>query len=332
MKKKGSDFNNYKTFLKSSIKDKLKIILKLLGFKHIIYNFIYFILSSLIKSKNYFLKGIMFDTLKHTNELAIVKGNHNEKFIIFTNDNVVSKETFITGEFDLIKLEKTLKFLKKKPIKTIYDIGANIGTICIPAIKRGLINNAFAVEPEKKNFELLKLNVSLNNLEDKIKFYNYALSDKDDEIVEMEISSNNYGDHRIKGKINFNTHGEEGREIVKVKTKKFDTLFKNINPLENLVWMDTQGYEPVILSGAINLIKSKAPLVLEFWPYSLKRAGLWDKMLECLKYFDYFVDLSDEKLIVKKIDERAILELGSGWEEEKKGSYTFYTDLLLLKE
>ena len=113
MKKKGSDFNNYKTFLKSSIKDKLKIILKLLGFKHIIYNFIYFILSSLIKSKNYFLKGIMFDTLKHTNELAIVKGNHNEKFIIFTNDNVVSKETFITGEFDLIKLEKTLKFLKK---------------------------------------------------------------------------------------------------------------------------------------------------------------------------------------------------------------------------
>ena len=325
-------FDNSKKFFKLETKNKLKSLLKLLGFKYIIYNFIYFFLSKIIKSKNYFLKGVVFDTLKHTNELTIVKGNFNEKFILFTNDNVISKEMFINGKFDLTKLEKTLEFLKEKKIKTIYDIGANIGTICIPAIKRGLIENAFAVEPEKKNFELLKLNISLNNLEDKIVSHNYALSNKDDEFVEMEIAPDNYGDHRIKNKVNFNIHGEEDRKTVKVKTKKFDTLFKNVNPLNNLVWMDTQGYEPVILSGANNLINSKTPLVLEFWPYALKRAGLWEKMLEDLKNFDYYVDLSEQKLSAIKINENAILELQNGWDNELKGSHSLYKDLILLKE
>ena len=290
-------------------------------------------MSRIIKSKNYFLKGVVFDALKHANEITIIKSDFNERFILFTNDNVISKEMFINGKFDLIKLERALKFLnQKKKINTIYDIGANIGVICIPAVKRGLIKNAFAVEPEKKNFELLKLNISLNHLEDKIISYNYALSNKDDEFVEMELASDNYGDHRIKSEINFNIHGEEDRKTIKVKTKKFDTLFKNINPVNDLIWMDTQGYEPIVLSGANNLINSKAPLVLEFWPYALKRSGLWEKMFEHLKNFDYYVDLSDQNLLAKKIDDNAILELQNGWGNEIKDSYSLYTDLILLKE
>ena len=39
---------------------------------------------------------------------------------------------------------------------TFLDIGANIGVICIPAVKRGLVESANAVEPERKNFELLQ--------------------------------------------------------------------------------------------------------------------------------------------------------------------------------
>ena len=148
----------------------------------------------------------------------------------------------------------------------------------------------------------------------------------------MEIATDNYGDHRIKNKINFNIHGEEDRKIVNVKTKKFDTLFKNINPSSDLVWMDTQGYEPIVLSGAKNLINSKTPLVLEFWPYALKRSGLWEKMFEHLKSFDYYVDLSDQNLFTKKIDENAILKLQNGWDNELKGSHSLYTDLILLKE
>jgi len=334
MKKYSETFHDkFKNFIKLNTTRKLKWALRLLGIKHIIYNIVYFFFSKIIKSKNYFLKGVVFDSLKHANELTIVKSDFNERFILFTNDNVISKEMFINGKFDLVKLERALKFLnKKKKIKTIYDIGANIGVICIPAVKRGLIENAFAVEPEKKNFELLKLNISLNNLEDRVISYNYALSNKDDEFVEMELASDNYGDHRIKNEINFNIHGEEDRKTVKVKTKKFDTLFKNINPINDLVWMDTQGFEPIILSGAKNLIDNKVPIVLEFWPYALKRSGSWEKMIELLKFFDYFVDLSDQNLTPIKINDNTVMELCNGWENEKKGLYSLFTDLILLKE
>ena len=148
----------------------------------------------------------------------------------------------------------------------------------------------------------------------------------------MEIAPDNSGDHRIKNKINFNIHGEENREIIKVKTKKFDTLFKNVNPTNDIVWMDTQGFEPIILSGAKNLIDSKVPIVLEFWPYALKRSGSWEKMINFLNFFDYFVDLSDQNLNPIKINNNTIMDLRSGWENEKKGLYSLYTDLILLKE
>ena len=170
---------------------------------------------------------------------------------------------------------------KKVKIKNLYDIGANIGSICIPAVKRNLVETAFAVEPVSKNFQLLRINVILNNLEEKIKLFNFALSSEDDQKLDMELASDNSGDHRIRlNKSDTNLYDEEKRKIEKVKTKKFDTLFQNLNRESDLVWIDSQGFEPVILSGVQNLLKSKTPIVIEFWPYGLKRNNLTEKSVE----------------------------------------------------
>ena len=83
-------------------------------------------------------------------------------------------------------------------ITKLYDIGANIGVTCIPAVNRGLVKRAIAVEPEPENFKLLKLNIILNNLEDKIETLNYALSSESDKFLNLEISNDNSGDHRIR--------------------------------------------------------------------------------------------------------------------------------------
>ena len=108
-------------------------------------------------------------------------------------------------------------------------------------------------------------------------------------------------------------------------------MFKNINPKTDLIWIDTQGYEPIILSGAKDLINSKAPIVLEFWPYALKRIGSWELMLKIIAQFDKYIDLSQETIELHEISEKSLLKLKDGWGEEKKGSYSLYTDLLLLK-
>ena len=92
------------------------------------------------------MKGILFDLQKNQSELIGVNTHHDEKFVLFTHDKVISKEIFLKEEFDINKLIKTIDFLKqKKTIKNLYDIGANIGVICIPAVKRNLVKKAIAI-------------------------------------------------------------------------------------------------------------------------------------------------------------------------------------------
>ena len=333
MKKYPKNFTEkIKNFLQLDFKIKFKKFLTLVGLKFFLYNSLFFIVKLINKNRSPFVRGILFDALKYKSKLGIVENKYKEKFIIFTNDNVISKEIFVSEEFDIKKVYKALDFLNKKSkISRLYDIGANIGVICIPAVKRGLVESANAVEPERKNFELLQMNVALNDLQNKIKIFDYALSDKDNEIIEMELAEDNSGDHRIKNKPQFNIHGEENRKTVKVNSKKFDSLFTNIDPKKDLVWIDTQGYEPIILSGSENLIKSKTPIVIEFWPYALKRAGHWEKMMHIFSKFDYFIDLSLSRTIPVEINEKNLLILKDGWDSEKKGDFSLYTDLILLK-
>ena len=69
----------------------------------------------------------------------------------------------------LKKLEKTLEFLRPThKIKKLYDIGANLGVTCIPAVQRKMIQNAIAVEPVMQNYDILKMNIILNKLEKKL--------------------------------------------------------------------------------------------------------------------------------------------------------------------
>lgn len=324
--------NTIFTFFKLSFLGKIKILLRVIGLKKIINFILYPLLSFFFRSKIFFIREIVFNALENFNEKIYFTNKYNEKFLLFTKDKVISKETFVTGEFDLIKLKRTLDFLnKKKNIINLYDIGANIGTICIPAVKRNYIKNAFAVEPEIKNFEMLKFNIILNNLEDKIKTFNYALSSTDQQNLKMEISNDNFGDHRIRlQEISDNLYGEKDRELLEVKSTTFDKLFKNIDRDKDLVWIDTQGFEPLILEGALNLINSKAPLVIEFWPYALKRNNLWNSMEKIIKKYDYFIDLSNEQMIPEDLKVN-LNKLFTSWDEEKPNKPALFTDLLLLK-
>ena len=52
------------------------------------------------KSKIPFIRGLLFETLKLNGNYAIITNSYNEKFIIFTDDKVISKEIYINGEFD----------------------------------------------------------------------------------------------------------------------------------------------------------------------------------------------------------------------------------------
>ena len=310
----------------------MKAIFKFFGLKTPIYKIFYFFLKILLKSKNTFINSIIFDIYSKKSKYILTENSYKEKFILISQDKVISKEIFVKGEFDIKKLEKTLEFLRPThKIKKLYDIGANLGVTCIPAVQRKMIQTAIAVEPVMQNYDILKMNIILNKLEEKITHYNCALSDRANNDAKIEISINNSGDNKVILKTNVESLNQTNN-IQKIVTEKFDNLFKNINGNEDLIWIDTQGYEPKVLMGAENLIKSKAPIVVEFWPYELKRNGLWAPMFEILKKFDFFVDLSEKTLEKKEINPYSLKDLSSNWEKDKYKDPLLFTDFLLLKK
>lgn len=215
-----------------------------------------------------------------------------EAFIVESRDNHMARELFVEGESQLQKLFETRDILaREKGVDlrtwTIYDIGANIGVIGIPAVARGIFRDAVAIEPTPKTCRVLRANIALNGLEEKIRVYELALAAQDG-VLELELSEDNTGDNRISVVADLNDYTEQSREKVAVPAARFDTLFAKADLEESLIWMDVQGFEGLALQGASRAIARRLPMVLEFWPYGMKRAASFAPLKEALRDYESF--------------------------------------------
>lgn len=205
------------------------------------------------------------------------------RYQVSTSDRTVGREVFLTGGFDAGCIEHIFRFIRQLGWndfrgKIFLDIGANIGTTSIPVVADYGFAGGIAIEPEPTNFELLRDSVVANRMENRIRCVNVALSDSVGR-AEMELCPVNRGDHRLRpsnGAAGDGIYHENNREVVTVGTSTFDALVVDGTiPLELLgvAWIDTQGHEGHVLRGARKLVESNVPVVVEYWPYALSRAG-----------------------------------------------------------
>jgi FkbM family methyltransferase len=300
--KKNNQLLNLKFFLK-------KIIKYLLQMRKFIY-------SPIVNNKK-----IIFDNFEKDKELLAIN-NYNEKYIVNSSDIFIGRSLYINGNFEFDIFLEALKILQNKiKKKTLIDIGANIGSICIPAIKRGIFSNCLAIEPDPYNFNLLSKNIFINDLSDKILTYNYALSQFDDENLKFSLSNNNFGDHRIVTKIDRDKISDDiVKKIITIKSRKLDTLLGAFNPNETLIWMDVQGYEGFVLDGGINTITKKPPLVIEFEPFLIEKLNSYNLLKKNIinaKYKNCYN--LNSKYFMEDISEKSLDNLYS---ELKRRNYT----------
>ena len=197
---------------------------------------------------NSLFRSVKWRALKRLTPLALASAGP-EKFIVSTSDLCIGETLYIKGEFDFHKFMKVMEILKgegRRP-ELLLDVGANIGPICIPAVARDYVKSAIAIEPEPRNLKLLRANVALNNLCDRIEIHSAAVGAKDGETLTLDLCEGNLGDHRI------HAEGETGRNGIQVQSWSLDTLCKDAS--DPLVWIDTQGYEGFVLQGATRLLK-----------------------------------------------------------------------------
>lgn len=220
-----------------------------------------------------------------------------ESLLVNCRDDIISREVFRSGSFDFHKFERALRALRGlglagDTVERLYDVGANIGTICVPAVTRGLAAAAVAIEPHPLNCRLLRANVALNGVHDRIAVVEAAAGADDGGHVDLEVNERNWGDHRVAPATaaGDDRQGESRRPRVAVPLRSIDAIAAEHGP-PTLLWMDTQGFEGFVLAGASAALAGAVPVATEYWPYSLRRVGGYDTFHVAVGRYRSFIDL-----------------------------------------
>lgn len=177
---------------------------------------------------------------------------------VHANDSV-GNWLYFFGHYQKNLVDCLLKLAR--PGDVVLDAGANVGVISLfLAQKVGLSGRVFAVEPARKNSELLARNIDRNGYADVISAECCAL-----------------GDYCGEGQLIHNPEGEDfgspsllrshGRDTEEVAVNSIDSLWKRWgSPRIRIVKMDIEGAELPALRGAKEMFEAAPPdvCILEF--------------------------------------------------------------------
>ena len=234
-------------------------------------------------------------------------------YVATSADNMIMDNMYIQRVNWASSDMKTFQELAKKYYNVddsagyFLDLGANIGTTGIYFCKKLAPNlKLLAFEPDPENFKLHRVNLILNNMEDKATLVNCGLGDKFDEMT-MYRNLNNPGHNNF-------TEPKENVPTETVKVIPLDSyLAENKIAAQDVkyIWIDTEGFEPQVLLGAKNLLKENpAPIFMECNIKVWKHSGRSREMLALLsKYYSHLIHIAGDNKILYSIE--ALLTIGN---------------------
>jgi FkbM family methyltransferase len=248
------------------------------------------------------------------------------RYLVDPRDTAVGLQVFTHHGYKDAEMASLLALVEEETGRVLaqrrlVEIGANIGTTTASAVVRYGAARVIAFEPDARNVELLRGMLALNGIGDAVEVHPVALSDHSGTAT-LEVSEVNLGDHRIRAGAPAVGHwGEERRRTTTVATAALDDIDIDFGAVA-LVWMDVQGHEGHVLSGARRLLASDVPVIAEYDPYLLRRAGglelFHDRVASC---FRTVIDAgTGERLAAASIAQLA----------DRYPTPETYTDLLLL--
>ncbi len=153
------------------------------------------------------------------------------------------------------KYEAAIMLTQLNINSVVVDVGANIGYYTLQMAQRA--KKVYAIEPDKKCFEILKKNVKENNL-DNVVLINKAASNKKENRFLIK-DEENQGNSRI-------SEMRNEKIDTRIMTETLDNMLINEQYI-SLIKVDTQGFETEVIEGAKKIIKRDQPtMFLEYTP------------------------------------------------------------------
>jgi FkbM family methyltransferase len=204
-----------------------------------------------------------------------------------------------------------------------YDIGAAIGWYSIiAALKVGQAGRVIACEPERDNYQLLRLNLRQNELSN-VTAIKCAVADRSG-WGRVYRSKENFGDHRLDVPMpNWPSHRTRIATLI--------DLVKQGYPPPDVMKIDTQGSEAKILHCLPELcaINPQLSVVLEFWPLGLAQCGSsYQQLLGMFEGLDFELFVLDE--IEKTFAPATLAEIAERAEREMQPPSNWFVNLVAL--
>jgi FkbM family methyltransferase len=211
-------------------------------------------------------------------ELVKVDGT---QFLVFKGNDLISNHLKkALYENDIHQL--ALKMLMDKPDGLVLDIGANLGTFCVPLARKIPKLEFHAFEPQRiVNYQLCA-NIIINSLGN-VYAYELALSNEN---ADVELAMPDYTKETNIGAFSIDAEVRKNEyECSTVNTTDRIDLapldfftFNNIR----LIKIDVEGHELEVIKGGIKTIERNnyPPIIFEAWTwkpwYQEKRKALFD--------------------------------------------------------
>lgn len=238
---------------------------------------IYFVAKQKCKTSISLLREWTYDFLFKVKG-CLLKNNKTHSIFYLPNFKVDSIQSEIKRKRDYFEIDNLIfvchqwkNGIISERIKTeiVLDIGANIGNHTLYYINECNAKCVYAFEPVSSIFKILKKNIMLNHLEDRVTLYNIAAGSS---LTNASIS--HYDEKNIGGTtIQEKTNGE-----IKVFPIDILKIYKRIG----LIKIDVEGFEIDVLKGIKETIMRNMPFIMiEIRDVHFKEAN---KLLSTLGY------------------------------------------------
>jgi len=196
-------------------------------------------------------------------------GDH---LMTFSPHDYIGRKIYRKGHFQRENVERLLSVLRQKNLlqqeKVLLELGGNIGTQTLYFALSKTFRHIVTVEPDPRNFKLLRTNIDQNGLSEQITAINTAAGESEG-TLDFFMHRDNHG------KSSALRQSERDIEI-KVPVKPVTAMLADagVAPEDiGLVWMDIEGYEPVAARSMRPLLQRRVPFYMEFSPVFYGPAG-----------------------------------------------------------
>jgi FkbM family methyltransferase len=136
------------------------------------------------------LARLLFPSIFLSKQHNLIHGKHGIVYMIPNYIDSIGFELLVGGIYEKDTIDFLVRSIPTDGI--LLDIGANIGSVCLPVAKKRNDITIFSIEAAKSIFEMLKRNIDLNGLHN-VKAFHVALSEHAQENVAFYAPSEKFG-------------------------------------------------------------------------------------------------------------------------------------------